>query len=114
MRRRQICCPQRGRLQPARGLARPDAERRQHGGSIALAPAIKLCYAAQVSFDRDVIISPVNEYEVLQLLMGDCRDLLSAYQGAFNTLTHPALGLDVLPLLQFSVTWGVSATTDRG
>ncbi len=39
----------------------------------------------QVSFDRDVIISPANEYEVLQLLMGDCRDLLSAYQGAPGT-----------------------------
>ena len=37
-----------------------------------------------MSFDRDVIISPANEYEVLQLLMGDCRDLLSAYEGAHD------------------------------
>ena len=44
-----------------------------------------MCGAVQVSFDRDVIISPSNEYEVLQLLMGDCRDLLSAYEGARST-----------------------------
>ncbi len=42
-----------------------------------------------MSFDRDVIISPANEYEVLQLLMGDCRDLLSSYESApsGNSLT---------------------------
>ena len=28
----------------------------------------------QVTFDQDVIISVENEYEVLQLLMGDLRD----------------------------------------
>ncbi|KAK9824456.1 hypothetical protein WJX72_010403 [[Myrmecia] bisecta] len=34
---------------------------------------------AKVTFDRDVAISPANEYEVLQLLLGDCRERLSAY-----------------------------------
>ena len=32
-----------------------------------------------MSFDQDVIISQMNEYEVLQLLMGDCRERLAAY-----------------------------------
>jgi hypothetical protein len=35
----------------------------------------------QVSFDRDVVISQNNEYEILQLMMGDCRDRLSNYPG---------------------------------
>jgi histone-lysine N-methyltransferase SETD3 len=34
---------------------------------------------ARVSFDADVIVSQMNEYEVLQLLMGDCRERLGAY-----------------------------------
>jgi protein-histidine N-methyltransferase len=36
---------------------------------------------ARVSFDADVVVSQMNEYEVLQLLMGDCRERLSAYEG---------------------------------
>ena len=32
-----------------------------------------------VSFTEDKIISPMNEYETLQLLMADCRDRMSAY-----------------------------------
>jgi len=39
---------------------------------------------ARVSFEADVIVSQVNEYEVLQLLMGDCRDRLSAYDTALE------------------------------
>jgi protein-histidine N-methyltransferase len=35
--------------------------------------------AAQVSFEDDVVLSQMNEYEVLQLLMGDCRERLAAY-----------------------------------
>ena len=34
---------------------------------------------AKSSFDRDVIISQENEYEVLQLVMADIRDRMSAY-----------------------------------
>lgn len=34
---------------------------------------------ASVSFERDSIVSQGNEYEVLQLLMGDIREGLSAY-----------------------------------
>lgn len=37
---------------------------------------------SQVSFEDDIIISPSNEYEVLQLLLADCRDRFSAYGGA--------------------------------
>jgi histone-lysine N-methyltransferase SETD3 len=34
----------------------------------------------QVNFEQDVVISQMNEYEVLQLLMGDCREGLAAYK----------------------------------
>lgn len=34
----------------------------------------------QVNFEEDVIISQMNEYEVLQLLMGECREALAAYK----------------------------------
>lgn len=39
---------------------------------------------ARVSFDADVIVSQMNEYEVLQLLMGDCRERLAAYDGTLE------------------------------
>jgi hypothetical protein len=29
-----------------------------------------------------VVLSPANEYEVLQLLLGECRERLAAYAGA--------------------------------
>lgn len=32
-----------------------------------------------MSFDSDVVLSQMNEYEVLQLLMGDCRERIAAY-----------------------------------
>lgn len=35
---------------------------------------------AKVSFDQDMVLSQMNEYEVLQLLMGDCRERLQAYK----------------------------------
>jgi hypothetical protein len=34
---------------------------------------------AKLSFDKDVIISPENEYEVLQLVMADLRERLQGY-----------------------------------
>ncbi len=34
---------------------------------------------AKVSFESDVVVSQMNEYEVLQLLMGDCRERLQEY-----------------------------------
>lgn len=33
----------------------------------------------QVSFEQDVVLNQMNEYETLQLLMGDCRERLQAY-----------------------------------
>ena len=39
---------------------------------------------AKVSFESDVIISQMNEYEVLQLLMGDCRERLNDYRGTLE------------------------------
>ena len=35
----------------------------------------------QVSFEQDVILNPANEYEVLQLLLNECRERLAAYAG---------------------------------
>eukprot|EP00878_Enallax_costatus_P003647 GHUV01003861.1.p1 GENE.GHUV01003861.1~~GHUV01003861.1.p1 ORF type:complete len:495 (+),score=148.67 GHUV01003861.1:1566-3050(+) len=35
---------------------------------------------AKVNFEQDVLISQMNEYEVLQLLMGECRESLAAYK----------------------------------
>ena len=35
-----------------------------------------------MNFEEDVIVSPANEYEVLQLLLADCRDRFTAYGGA--------------------------------
>ena len=32
-----------------------------------------------MSFEDDVVLSQMNEYEVLQLLMGDCRERIAAY-----------------------------------
>jgi len=37
---------------------------------------------ASVSFDADVVVSPANEYEVLQLLLGECKERLMAYGGS--------------------------------
>ena len=36
---------------------------------------------AAVSFEADTPVSPANEYEVLQLLLGECRDRLAGYEG---------------------------------
>ena len=35
-----------------------------------------------VSFEEDRIVSPMNEYEVLQLLMGDAREMLAEYENS--------------------------------
>ena len=35
----------------------------------------------QVNFEQDSIVSQANEYEVLQLLLADMRDRLTAYPG---------------------------------
>lgn len=35
----------------------------------------------QVNFEQDSVVSPANEYEVLQLLLADMRDRLTAYPG---------------------------------
>ena len=38
--------------------------------------------AVQVTFEQDVVLSQANEYEVLQLLLGDMRDRLTSFEGA--------------------------------
>ncbi|DBA68672.1 TPA: hypothetical protein ACH3X2_013468 [Trebouxia sp. C0005] len=39
---------------------------------------------AKINFEDDVVISQSNEYEVLQLLMADMRDRLTAYPGSIE------------------------------
>ncbi|KAI8470254.1 MAG: rubisco small subunit N-methyltransferase [Monoraphidium minutum] len=39
---------------------------------------------AKVSFESDSVISQMNEYEVLQLLMGDCREKLAEYSSSLE------------------------------
>ncbi len=51
------------------------------GRLIPLSPVVG-AWPLQVSFEEDIIISPPNEYEVLQLLLADCRDRFTAYGGA--------------------------------
>lgn len=40
--------------------------------------------SSQVSFEQDIILSQMNEYEVLQLLMGDCRERLAVYSSSLE------------------------------
>ncbi len=42
-----------------------------------------------MSFETDVVLSPANEYEVLQLLLGECRERLAAYAGAPRAMLAP-------------------------
>jgi DNA-directed RNA polymerase delta subunit len=44
----------------------------------------------QVNFEQDNIISQMNEYEVLQLLMGECRESLAAYKTSLEEDTKIA------------------------
>lgn len=44
----------------------------------------------QVRFDEDVIVDQMNEYEILQLLLGECRTRLAAYT---NTLEEDVKAL---------------------
>jgi hypothetical protein len=37
-----------------------------------------------VSFEQDVELSQMNEYEILQILMGDCRERLAAYPNSYE------------------------------
>ena len=34
---------------------------------------------AKISFEKDVVVSTMNEYEVLQILLGDCKERLNQY-----------------------------------
>jgi len=51
-----------------------------------------------VSFEEDRIVSPMNEYEVLQLLMQDAREMLAEYESSseeFELLQLKEKGLSV-------------------
>ena len=42
---------------------------------------VVMVFALQVTFEGDVILSQANEYEVLQLLLGECKTRLGNYAG---------------------------------
>lgn len=50
---------------------------------------------AKVSFEQDVILSQMNEYEVLQLLMGDCRERLALYRKSLEEDIKINQGMDL-------------------
>ena len=53
-----------------------------------------------VSFEEDRIVSPMNEYEVLQLLMGDAREMLAEYENSseeYELLQLKEKGLSARP-----------------
>ena len=61
-----------------------------HSGSCSWrrVAVLTLCLAAmQVTFEQDVILSPANEYEVLQLLLGECKTRLGSYEGRHQLCT---------------------------
>ena len=51
-------------------------------GYLRLARVADSAALASVSFDADVIVSPANEYEVLQLLLNECKERLTTYGGS--------------------------------
>ncbi len=52
----------------------------QHLAYLRMSRITDAAQMAKVSFENDVIISQENEYEILQLLMGDLREFLQGYE----------------------------------
>lgn len=52
----------------------------QHLAYLRMSRITDAAQMAKVSFEDDVIISQENEYEILQLLMGDLREFLQGYE----------------------------------
>ena len=52
----------------------------QHLAFLRMSRLTDAAQMAKVSFENDVIISQENEYEILQLLMGDMREALQGYE----------------------------------
>eukprot|EP00959_Pyramimonas_sp_CCMP1952_P059754 1248156-Pyramimonas_sp.AAC.1 len=44
---------------------------------------------ASISFERDKIVTEMNEYETLMLMMGECRERLAAYEGNIEVRPPP-------------------------
>ena len=59
---------------------------------------------ARASFEKDVVVSQMNEYETLQLVMGELRDRFQAY---IDGQVRPACGLPCEPCMKRTA--GVSA-----
>ena len=56
----------------------------QHLAYMRLARLTDPAQFIKISFEQDVIITPENEYEVLQLVMADLRDRMQAYPGQYE------------------------------
>ena len=52
----------------------------QHLAYLRMSRLTDAAQMAKVSFENDIIISVENEYEILQLLMGDLREMLQGYE----------------------------------
>ncbi|GIL70833.1 hypothetical protein Vretimale_3919 [Volvox reticuliferus] len=58
---------------------------------------------AKVSFEKDVELSQMNEYEILQILMGDCRERLAAYSKSYEEDVKIAQDPDLAPKERLAV-----------
>jgi len=63
---------------------------------------------AKVSFDTDVELSQMNEYEILQLLMGDCRERLQEYTDSYEEDIKIAQGRTLTPKERLGVKLRIS------
>eukprot|EP00889_Picochlorum_renovo_P007442 jgi/Picre1/34472/NNA_001940.t1 len=56
----------------------------QHLAYLRMSRITDAAQMAKVNFEEDVIISQENEYEILQLVMGDLREWLQQYEGGLE------------------------------
>ena len=56
----------------------------QHLSYMRLARLTDPAQFAKITFEQDVIVSPENEYEVLQLIMGDLRERMQSYSNQYE------------------------------
>ena len=60
-----------------------------------------VCVAAQANLQEDVLVNQNNEYEVLQLLLAECRDRLTAYGSEVPKAQYCTMGCVLWPSWQY-------------
>ncbi|KAG2498938.1 hypothetical protein HYH03_003128 [Edaphochlamys debaryana] len=58
---------------------------------------------AKISFEKDIELSQMNEYEILQILMGDCRERLAVYPKSYEEDVKIAQQRDLNPRERIAV-----------